>query len=145
MSTETPYPIQLEQVLFTKCSVIAVPDHVPVEGQEVAMPVNQISVIPNPDTDQKRSFIVQMNTVINPEMDKLSPYSIVVECFAQMRASEELSDEEALKGVTINGHSVCYGAIRETVAWLTSRQPYGPLMLGMSVLRAATAKQKGSK
>jgi hypothetical protein len=30
---------------------------------------------------------------------------------------------------------VVYGAIREAVLWLTGRQPYGPLSLGLSVLK----------
>ena len=47
----------------------------------------------------------------------------------------QLTEEEALRGVTITAHSVLYGAIRETVAWLTGRQVYGSLLLGLSVLR----------
>ncbi|MFZ3160606.1 MAG: hypothetical protein WBI05_11840 [Rhodoferax sp.] len=34
-------------------------------------------------------------------------------------------------------HNVLYGAIREAVSWLTARQPYGAVMLGLSVLQPA--------
>jgi len=44
------------------------------------------------------------------------------------------SGEEALRAATLTGHQVTYGAIREAVMWLTSRQPNGPLLLGISVL-----------
>ncbi len=80
-----------------------------------------------------------MRSVINQEASPDSPYSIDMECVAQLDTDGSLSAEEELQGVTINAHSVCYGAIRETVAWLTARQPFGPLLLGLSVLRPGPA------
>lgn len=134
MNAPAPYPIHLRQVLFTRACVIAIPGHVPpAKVQRIVSPDNTISVTRDPENP--RQFIATMRSVINPEASPASPYSIDMECVAQLDTDGSLSAEEELQGVTINAHSVCYGAIREAVAWLTARQPFGPLSLGLSVLR----------
>ncbi len=134
MNAPTPYPIHLRQVLFTRACVIAIPGHVPpAKGQLVVSPENTISVTRDPDNP--RQFIATMRSVINPDGSPTSPYSIDMECVAQLDTDGSLTAEEELQGITINAHSVCYGAIREAVGWLTARQPFGPLSLGLSVLR----------
>jgi hypothetical protein len=60
-----------------------------------------------------------------------------MECVAFFNVDDTLNEEEAKRGVTITGNSVLYGAIRESVAWLTGRQPYGGLLLGLTVLKPA--------
>lgn len=133
MSDEKPYPIILREVLFTKASVIAIPGHQPPVDGMTASPENNIAVTPDPE--KPHHFVATMRTLINKERSTDSPYYIDMECIAVFTTDGSLSDEDELRGVTINGHSVCYGAIREAVAWMTSRQPYGPLALGLSVLR----------
>lgn len=135
MSQDFSHPITLEQVLFVRSTVIAIPEHQPsADGLRLHEGLhNQINITPL--EGQPGRFNVSMHTVINPEMKKESPYFIDMECFAILTADETLTPDEALRGVTITGHSVVYGAIREAVLWLTGRQPYGPLSLGLSVLR----------
>lgn len=135
MSTQAaPYPILLEELVFLRCSVIAVPDHEQGEAPVSANPDNHIVV--TQDADGPQRYRAQMRTLINPGMDKALPYAIDMECLAFFTVADpSLSPADALRGVTINGNSVCYGAIRETVAWLTGRQPYGQLLLGLSVLQ----------
>ncbi len=72
---------------------------------------------------------------MNEEADPKFPYTIDMECIAVFTADDTLSEEEALRGVYITANSVLYGAIRESVAWITGRQPYGPLVLGLSVIQ----------
>jgi hypothetical protein len=72
-------------------------------------------------------------------MDKQYPYSIDMECVGIFNADDTLTANEKLNGVTLTAHNVLYGSIREAVAWLTARQPYGPVMLGLSVLQPAPA------
>lgn len=127
------YPITLKEVLFTKVVVVAIPDHEPPEGELNLSPENSITV--NQEPDRPHHFIAAMKTVINKDRLTTSPYFIEIECIAALETDGTLAPEEELRGVTINAHSVCYGAIRETVSWLTSRQPYGALSLGLSVLR----------
>lgn len=133
MTQDTPHPIALEQVLFLKVHVAAMPGHVYQEDAETAEPENALHV-EEIKGDEGRYQAV-MTTVVNPDGDKAHPYQINIECMALLHADSTLNKQEALRGITITAHSVLFGAIRETVAWITGRQPYGPLMLGLSVLR----------
>lgn len=133
MTTHEPHPIALEQVIFTRVSVIAIAGHTYKEDGDFAAPENDLQVTKIEGGDGR--YQVVMTTAINKEGNPESPYSIDIECLAILHADATLSEEEAHRGITITGHSVLFGAIRETVAWLTSRQPFGPLMLGLSVLR----------
>lgn len=133
MTSEKPHPITLEQVLFVRSVVVAIPNHQPSESPAIASPVNQIDV--TPIAEEPGHYSASMRTIINQESDVASPYFIDMECMAILIADDSLTPEEALRGITITAHSVLYGAIREAVAWLTARQPYGTLALGLSVLR----------
>lgn len=128
------YPIALIEVLFTKSCVIAIPGHQTAPVAQIPPPENSINVTPVPD--QPHHFVASMRTVINSEKSADYPYFIEMECLASFSTDGSLSPEAELRGVTINGHSVCYGAIREAVSWLTARQPYGQVSLGLSVLRS---------
>ena len=140
MSEVARHPIELAEVLFVRSSVISVPGHEPDAKNETLSPTNTINVVKNPD--QPNSFQVQMRSVFNPEMNKAAPYFIDMECIANLTADDTLNEEEKLRGVTITGHSVLYGAIREAVAWLTGRQMYGSMMLGLSVLSPGPPPEK---
>lgn len=133
--TAVKHPISLQTIVFTRSVVLAMPGHKPKDGQLAIEPENKIDVSPIPD--QKGGWSATMRSVWNPSQDNSLPYSIDMECMALLRADESLAEADAARGVTITAHSVLYGAIREAVAWLTGRQPYGPLMLGLSVLQTA--------
>ena len=137
MSTDKPHPIALQTVLFVRSIVVAVQSHVPDPTKVSASPENNITV--NPIEGRPGHYNASMRTVINPGMDPGSPYFIDMECVAIVVTDGSLSEDDALRGVTITAHNVLYGAIRESVVWLTSRQPFGPLMLGLSVLKSAPA------
>ena len=143
MTEHAVHPVQLEQVFFVRFSVIAVPDHVPTDGQISASPINKISI--NKIPDQPRKYTFEMRTQLNEGMDKASPYAVDVECIAVLSVDETLDDADTQKAVTITGHSVVFGAIREAVSWMTGRQAYGPLLLGLSVLRPTANPDKEKK
>lgn len=98
-------------------------------------PINKISV--RPIKDEPGYYACTMRTVINENESDDYPYKVDIECHAKLFADESLTAEDANRGITITAHSVLFGAIREQVAWITARQPFGPLMLGLSVLRPA--------
>ncbi|MGK9450765.1 hypothetical protein ACSSZE_05775 [Acidithiobacillus caldus] len=140
MSAMNPddFPIRLQQVFFTRQVVIAVPGYTAPEKEDeakVVVPQNSLSTLPVPD--RERTHAVIMKTVINPDQDASFPYSIDMECHAIFIGKEDATDEEIRRAVTITGHSVVYGAIREAVYWMTGRQPYGPMALGLSILQPA--------
>lgn len=137
------HPIALERVYFTRTVVVAVPNHR--KGGESKktsknaksdavvkhLPKNTLDVSKLPEDGR---YIATMRTKLNPESDVSDPYHIDMECIGFFRVDETLSTDEAMLGLTITAHSVLYGAIRESVLWITGRHPYGPLTLGLSVL-----------
>ena len=144
MNQDLGHPITLEQVLFVRSVVVAIPEYQP-DPQALGLqegPTNHINI--SPIDGQPGRFSATMRTTINPEMKKTSPYFIDMECTAILIANDSLTPEDALRGVTMTGHSVVYGAIREAVLWMTGRQPYGPLSLGLSVLKTQEASTGGT-
>lgn len=140
MNAPAPHPISLEAVLFTKTFVQAMSGHeLRADGQRAiaAQPENSIDV--KKVEDRPNVYAATMTSVLNAAKDTAVPYYFEMECLALLRADDSLSEEEALRGITITAHSVLYGAIRETVAWMTARQPFGPFLLGLSILRPTPA------
>lgn len=131
--TVTPHPISLGPVVFTKSLVQAVPDYEPA-GEAQLHPENKLDVSKMPD--KEGAYVATMTSVLNPGLDKTVPYYFEMHCMGILHADSSLKEDEALRGVMITAHSVLYGAIREAVAWLTGRQPHGPLVLGLSVLQS---------
>ena len=137
MTTPAPHPIQLELVVFTRSIVIAVPGHVPGPSTKMDGTTNKINIIKLPE--RQGAYHVTMNAVMNSQMDKAMPYHIDMEALAVLVVDDTLNEADTQRGLYITGHSVLYGAIREAVSWSTSRQIYGPLMLGLSVLQINTS------
>lgn len=130
------HPIQLERVVFTRSVVIAVPEHQPGDPAQLILgPENTVNVVAI--DGQEGKYQVSVGAKLNISGDAAYPYIIDMECVGVFSVDAKLSKDEAIRGVTITGHSVLYGAIRESVAWITGRQPFGQLMLGLSVLRPA--------
>ena len=133
MTIERAHPITLKTLVFTRSLVEAVPDHRQSEAPITIHPENSLDVSKVAGTE--REWVGTMSSIFNASMDKGAPYHFDIHCMAIFNADESLSEAEAQRGVTITANNVLYGAIRESVAWLTGRQPYGPFLLGLSVLR----------
>lgn len=131
-NTAVDHPITLEVVFFTKSVVIAIQEHNPANASPVA-PANSLDVAEIPGSPGR--YQAMMRTTFNTDMSPDAPYMVEMECVGLFSANDTLTKEEANRGVTITAHSVLYGAIREAVSWLTARQPFGPLALGLSVLQ----------
>lgn len=142
MSDDAPHPITLDTLVFTKCLIESIAEHEPTGPRLVAQPTNNINVTKVPgDTG---AWAATMSSIFNSERDKAAPYHFDMQCMGIFHANDTLSEVEAIRGVTITAHSVLYGAIRESVAWLTGRQVYGSLVLGLSVLRSIKPAVKES-
>jgi len=128
------FPLELIQVYFTRSIVIAIPEHNPnVKEGPIAPPQNSIEV--TKVDGEVDNYAISMRTIMNSEKNPSSPYMIDMECVAFFKVDPKLTQEEATRGVSITGHNVVYGAIREAVAWITGRQPHGTLALGLSILK----------
>lgn len=133
MTPAKDFPLQLQELFFTRSIVVAMP------GYDANLPIAE-SITPSNSLDVKRiegsptRFLVTLRSTFNPESRSEYPYLIDMECLAVFSVLENTPEEEASRAATLTGHQVTYGAIREAVIWLTSRQPNGPFLLGISVL-----------
>ncbi|WP_426148772.1 hypothetical protein [Polaromonas sp. DSR2-3-2] len=143
MSEDKPHPITLDSLIFTKCLVESVPDYEPNGPISPSHPVNDITV--NKVPGEVGGWVASMTSVCNANRGSDAPYHFDMQCMGIFHTDDTLTDEEAIRGVTITAHSVMYGAIRETVAWLTGRQVYGSMVLGLSVLRGSKEASKKSE
>jgi len=83
-----------------------------------------------------KEYAVSMTSQFNLSMDPAEPYAIDISCMGVFSVVDpSISEDELMKALTITGHSVVYGAIRETVSWITSRSIYGAFIFGISVLK----------
>lgn len=131
------HPIILENIVFTRSVVVAIFEHANHEnfGKAAAAPTNTVNI--TTADFETGTFEVVMRCQLNPEGSPEAPYTIDMECLCILRGDmvKLKTREEATRGVMITAHSVLYGAIREAVSWITGRQPYGTLMLGLSILK----------
>lgn len=136
MANNAIFPIELKQVIFTKINIFSIPEHVPkAELRKTETPLNNslnIEVI----NQELKEYAVSMTSEFNLSMDPTEPYAIDISCMGIFSAIDpNISEEELMKVLTVTGHSVVYGAIRETVSWITSRSIYGAFTFGISVLK----------
>jgi len=134
MSDVKPHPIVLESLMFTRSVVVAIPGHQVDPSMVKKGPENSLNV--TKVENDRGLYSATMKMVMNLDGETTYPYLLDMECIGTLRADDTLSHEEALRGAYITANSVLYGAIREAVAWITGRQPYGSLVLGLSVLRS---------
>ena len=137
--TTTHYPIALERIFFTRTVVISIPEFQPnSEMNLTSTPENSIDI--QEIDSEKRRYQVTVRTTLNQHSAPTDPYKIDIECIAILVADDSLNEEEKERGLLITGHSVLFGAIREAVSWMTGRHPYGPMMLGLSILQSSQAE-----
>lgn len=130
------YPIELQSVTFTNTSILAIPTHTPsVELKKTNREViNNISLeLLNQETHE---WAVSMTSQFNKEGSPEEPYMIDMAAIGTFKVLNlDLPEDELMKALTITGHSIVYGAIRESVLWITSRSIFGPFTLGISLLK----------
>lgn len=137
--TTNNHPIQLNNVFFTRSVIISIPEHKP--NDEVrARPGAENKITLNAIEGESGRYQVTMHTTLNLQGDPAEPYMIDMECIGVFTVDETVPADEIPRAVTITAHSVLYGAIREAIAWITGRQAFGQLMLGLSVLHTEKAE-----
>lgn len=131
-------PILLKSLFFTKSCITAVKGHTPT-GVQVSL-TNKLTVQRVQDPSGERVYEAIFRAELNPHMELSMAYSIDMECVGVFSITDvSMHEDDALRGVHITANGVLYGAIREAVANLTGRQPYGQIVLGLSHLRTQPA------
>lgn len=127
-------PFDLIKYFFTKLHIESVPKHSIEDSLEQVdiLPTNDVSVLAVPE--KKDVYMVQMKCVYNPERLAEAPYFMDIEAVAFFQVKEKVEEAELRKGILIVGHQILYGAIREAVAFNTSRQAFDQFTLGISML-----------
>jgi len=134
---DSEFPIQLERVVFTRSVVVSIQGHRPSDGEmALAGPENKVDVAAI--EGDKNAFMATMSTKMNLEGSLEFPYTIDMECIGFFRVIDDKDEQAKTTGLVMVAHSVLFGAIREAVSWLTARQAYGQISLGLSVLRSKT-------
>lgn len=127
------HPIILDKVFFTRSIVIAIPQYNSSDTTLLINPENNIELAAI--EDEPGRYMATMHTTLNVSGEPVAPYAIDMECIGLFIADKNMPKDEAFGRIMITAHSVLYGAIREAVAWITGRQPYGQIMLGLSILQ----------
>lgn len=90
-----------------------------------------------------QDFLVTLGIVIDNKEGKQTPYNIDVSLLGVFKVLPSLAADRREDLVTVNGASILYGAIRETVLGLTSRFSAGPFTLpGMNFEDHAPSARK---
>ena len=117
-------PLQLEQMVYERIEIVAVPGHEPGANVNVKTSVCLGS------TEDLRDWRVRLNVTVSPDETPKPPYAInIVASGAFKPATLEESPERIAKLVGVTGSSILCSAMREMVLLLTGRCQYGPFML----------------
>lgn len=126
------FPIHLDRTIFTRSIVISIQGHKEPENKELCGPENSINVEPV-EGDANR-YVATMTSKLNIDGSTDYPYTIDMECIGFFTVDSDADDRARSAGLAIVAHSVLYGAIREAIAWITGRQAYGQVSMGLSVI-----------
>lgn len=129
-----PSPIQLMHVVYTRVNVSASgldisESVIGFDFQGVRIKANVRCGLKEGQEADPRDFLVTLGIVLENKEGKPTPYNIDVSLLGVFKVLPSLAPEKREDLVTVNGASILYGAIRETVLSLTSRFKPGPLTL----------------
>lgn len=79
--------------------------------------------------DQPGRYVLMVSVKTNNETSKNAPYQFAIEAYAVLNVKDagDLAAEQAL--ITANGFPMIMGAIRERIAHLTARAPWGRFLV----------------
>jgi preprotein translocase subunit SecB len=134
-----PFPITLERYFFTRLIVISNPDHIENHDGRLDVEMESSIDVKQPPEGTGSLFIaeqrVRLDTTGNPQL----PYTLDIECIGFFNVDSSLEVEQRVKAVTVVAHNVLYAAVREVILSATARQAWGPLSIGLSVLRSTSS------
>lgn len=134
-----PFPITLERYFFTRLIVISNPDHIENHDGRLDVEMESSLDVKQPPEETGSLFIAEQRVRLDATSNPQLPYTIDIECIGFFNMDSSLEVEQRLKAVTVVAHNVLYAAVREAILSATARQAWGPLSIGLSVLRPTTA------
>lgn len=127
-------PVYLENTAFPEVFIVANKDFSPaVDGAPLDVKVDsRIAIQPVPQTDNR--FVVELRTKLDDSMTTDTPYFFNIVCLVLLSIDETVPAEKRRALAMQAGHTIAYPAIREMVANITARQPWGQFSIGFGFL-----------
>lgn len=140
MNKQLLHKLRVEALFFTEQSVKANPAHDRNVGIQIhnnlAHTIHELS-----DDVNKLQFNVTVE--LNEEASSNSPYSFKITSFLVLEYGFDSEDEksDAKKLASMNGVQMCISSIREHLATLTARGPWGPILMNPVVVEFGSQEQ----
>lgn len=123
-----PFPLKLTSYYFPTVSIIADKEFT-VENYALPHSLERFNLISSVNTSEKTDKIsVSLKFDVKNE-DHTFPYDIALEIVGYLDVDESVPEEHRFAVGVDNGLSLMYSAAREYLLSLTSRAPFGPVML----------------
>jgi preprotein translocase subunit SecB len=122
------FPLQLDRYFFTETVVRANPGHVPTGPSDGSLIVPTLSC--SPIEGREDAFALELTVTLDESKSENPPYFFSINAFAILVAAPDLPHEEALPMAQESGFIMLIGAIREHLAGITARGPWGPFLFG---------------
>ena len=130
------FPLQLDRYFFTQTTVIANPQHHP-EG-----PKDGSHVVPDFSCalvdKQAHTFAVELTVRLDEGASENPPYFFTVSAFALLTSEQNMPRDAAFALANSTGFNMLAGAVREHLASITARGPWGPFLFGPITLQFRT-------
>ena len=122
------FPLQLDRYFFTDSTVRANPEHNPAgdrQGSRVSTAFQS-----QPVADRLGAYTVEMTVMLDETTSLNPPYFFSISAFAVILTPPTLDPAAAWTVVRGTGFNVLIGAIREHLATMTARGPWGLFVFG---------------
>ena len=121
-----PAALQAEQTFLNRVEIRLSGESVPPPPAQVSIEARtQLAELP-----EKGLWRADLRIALHPSEDQpLPPYEIEVDITGIFRVVAPMEPDAARKMAYVNGMSILYSSIRETVLILTGRFPAGPFVL----------------
>lgn len=133
-----PSPFQLDRYFFPRQEVTANPSH------HVNLPSNTASVVKvaiGKDATAPNVLTVVCHVSLDEAASTNPSYFFTLEAFGIFRTPDVLTDDATRMDIGMKAAPILIGAARERLAELTSRAPWGPLILGITQISQAVDSQ----
>lgn len=132
----SPFPLQLRQYFFTQIECNANPDYDPT-GNTMGSKV-ECKFAVNPVDGQADALGIELAVWLDAETSENSPYTFKISAYGVLNIAPGMPLEAATQLAHLSGAQILVGAVREEIARITSRGPWGAFMLPIIPLLAAT-------
>ncbi len=123
-----PSPLQLDRYFFTHSTVRANPEHNPAGDRQGSRVIP--TFLSQPLAERPGAYTVEMTVVLDETTSVNPPYFFSISAFAVIVTPPTLDPAAAGTAVRGTGFNVLVGAIREHLATLTARGPWGLFVFG---------------